>query len=340
MKKLRRIDFYTIPLFIVAVVVVALRTVALFTSYNAEIMHFDDKIAIMIADIMVGLSCLGFVSYLFLGESETELIAKSDNARSYIPAGLVSVAMLFMGVSKLSVVFDGGYHEDIIVGFSLVGGLLCLLSIAAFFLSVFIENNENMYKAAFSLSIVLCLAVHAAQLFFSKDMPTNAPNKVTDQLAFISAAIFFLFESRICLGRAKWRGYVAFGLIASLLCAYSSVPTLIYYISKGQLVSDSLAQSVLAFAMSILICVKVLQIRSLTLNSECEEAKGIARLAMLREEEMEENRKLSRAQDNNNLVENDDTKDAENYTFDLPMEEPTTDFSVGEAYFDPTENVQ
>ncbi len=328
MKKLKRIDLYTIPLFIVAAAAITLRTVALFTSFNSLTMHFDDKVAITISNVLVALGVIGFASYLFLGEKERELITRSDNARSYIPAGLVSIAMVFLGANCFSLSLGGRYPIGPLPALSIVCALLAFLSAASFFLSVFIERSQHLYKAAFSLSIVFCLAIYAIILFFDKQThPTNSPNKLVDQFAYISAALFFLFESRIPLGRAKWRGYVATGLVAILLCAYSSVPSLIVYAVNGYLVSNSIIESVLTLAMAIFICSKVLQTRSLTPAGECDAAKSISILAALRREKMEDGRKDSRAHAFNNNVENDDAENTDNYTFDIPEAEEKTDFT-------------
>ena len=75
MNKLKRIDLYTIPLFIVAAAVVTLRTVALFTSFNSLTMHFDNKVAITISGILVAIAVIGFGSYLFLGEKEILIVS-------------------------------------------------------------------------------------------------------------------------------------------------------------------------------------------------------------------------------------------------------------------------
>lgn len=336
MNKLRRIDLYTIPLFIVTAAVIALRTFALFTSFNSLTMHFDDKVAITISGILVTLAVIGFGSYLFLGEKERELLTRSDNARSYIPAGLVSIAMVFLGAECLSLSLDGRYPIGPLPALAIVCALLAFLSAVSFFLSVFIERRQHLYKAAFSLSIVLCLSIWAIILFFDKQThPTNSPNKLVDQFAYISAALFFLFESRIPLGRAKWRGYVASGLVATLLCAYSSIPSLIVYAVNGYVVSHSIIESVLTLAIAVLICSKVLQTRSLTPAGECDAAKSISTLDALRREEMEENRKVSHAHAFNNNVENDDTaEDTDNYTFDIPEVESSTDFTPDGAAAD------
>ncbi len=317
MKKLQTIDVYLIPLPIVAIAATILRTVALLGGFNSSSMHYDNKIAFVISTIIVAVSSLAFLSYLLLGDKDRPLISRSDNAASYIPAGIVSTALLFMGVENITMAF-GGYPRGIVGILSLVTGVLALASIVSFFLSVFNEKRNNLYKAAFSLCIVLFLAVYAALLYFNKaEHPTNSPNRLIDQLAYLLSAIFFLYEARIPLGRAKWRGYVAFGLCATLMAVYSSVPALIYCFVRGDLVSESLIESILTLTMAIYIASKVVQIKSLTPDSKCDTAKSIEILASMREDEMKAQH-TPVACDTDNMEENDDTEDASNYSFDIP----------------------
>ena len=350
MKKLKKIDIYTIPLIIVSIATVILRSVALFNNFNWETMHFDGKTAITISSILVVITVIGFLSYLIFGDREKALVVKNHTAASYIPAGIVSTALAFVGVHNMSMCFSGGYNTQMLVGGSYVNilsplafvcGLLAFLSVVAFFLSVFIEKNENVYKAAFSLSIVFFLALYAVLLYFDKnEHPTNSPNRFVDQMAYLSAALFFLFEARIPLGRTKWRGYVAFGLIATLLCTYSAIPSLILYFATGLTVSESIAESILTLTVAILIFSKLLQFKHLTPDSECEAAKKISALASMREDQIEEQRKLSRAQENNNKEEIDDTEDASNYTFNIPYSDPSVDFNADDASIDLSNNNQ
>lgn len=326
MRKLNKIDLYIIPLLFVLPAAVILRTFALFTSFNSITMHFDEKIAITVGSILVAVATVGFLSYLFLGEKEQNLIARNDNAASYIPAGIVSTALLFIGVHSIKMAF-GGYPEGIISTLSLICGVLAFVSVGSFFLSVFIERNDNLYKAAFNLCIVFFLAIYAALLYFDKaEHPTNSPNRFIDELAFLSSSIFFLYEARIPLGRAKWRGYVSFGLVATLLCAYSSIPALILYIANDYLISESLFENMLSLALMLFILSKVLQTKKLTVDSECDTAKSICMLAAMREKEMEERKSSSHAHVIDEKEENtaeDNTEDSENYTFDISPIEPT-----------------
>lgn len=346
MKKLKKIDIYTIPLFFVAIAAATLRSLALIYSFDWEIMHFTDKTAITISAVIAAISVLGFLSYLFLGEKEAALVVKNDRAASYIPSGIVSTALIFMGAHNMYMCFTGGYEMNVLLMGSSVNilspmaficGLLAFISVGAFFLSIFIEKNENIYKSAFLLSIVFFLAIYALLLYFDKaEHPTNSPNRFIDELAYLSAALFFLYEARIPLGRTKWRGYVSFGLVATLLCAYSSIPAIVLYIANGQIISESIFESVLTLTLAIFTLSKILQFKTLTPDSECEAAKSIRILASMREDEIEESRKLSHAHDNNYIEENDDTEDAANYTFNIPYTDSSVDLGADDAGIDLT----
>ena len=326
MKKLRTLDIYTIPLLVVSLTAAALRSIALLTSFNSTTMHFDHKIAILIGSVIVVVSTVAFLTYLIFGEKEQELIEKNGNAASYSPAGIVSYALIFMGVQNIRTFLDG-HSLKILSALSLISGVLAFLSVISFFLSVFIERRDNMYKAAFSICTVLFLAVYAVMLYFNKEYhPTNSPNRFIDEKAYLSASVFFLYEARIPLGRAKWRGYVSFGLIATMMCLYSSIPALILYFVKGDIISESLTESILTLTLAIYIASKVLQIKTLTPDTECETAQCIASLANARTEEIESLRKSSRAQVINN-EENEDVEEVANYSFDIPYTDPSSDLT-------------
>lgn len=337
MKKLHKIDIYTIPLVIVSIATVILRSFALLTSFNWETMHFGDKTAIIVSSIVMAITVIGFLSYLIFGDKERELVVKNDNAASYIPAGIVSTALAFMGAHNINMSING-YRLDMVPTISFICGVLAFLSVGAFFLSIFIEKRDNVFKAAFSLSIVFFLALYAILLYFdTQEHPVNSPNRFVDQMAYLSAALFFLYEARIPLGRTKWRGYVTFGLIATLLCTYSAIPSLVLYIVNRSVISESIIESMLTLTIAIFILSKVLQFKSMTPDTECDVAKSISMLASMREDEIEEQRKLSRAQENNK-EEIDDTQDASNYTFNIPYTDSSVDLSTDDASIDLTNN--
>ena len=83
-------------------------------------------------------------------------------------------------------------------------------------------------------------------------------NKLIDEMAYLSVAVFFLYETRLSLGRERWRGYIAFGFISALLCAYSSIPSLIYYFVKRNAISMSLYETALTLTLFVFITTRTL----------------------------------------------------------------------------------
>ena len=326
MKKLKLIDFYLLSLVIAAVSAVILRTYALIADFDRVTMHFSNSICATIANTIVILATLMFGAYFFIKKEDCDFLEKTDNAASFIPSGIVSVALVFMGVHLIKSM--NGHHTALLQPLSLWAAILAFLSVGSFFLSILIEQKNNIYKSAFSICIVIFLALYACYLYFNREIhPTNSPNKVVDQMAYLFSAAFFLYESRITLGRAKWRGYVAFGLMASLLCFYSSIPSLILYALNSELISDSLAESALTLALAIFITSKVFQTKTLTPDMECEVARSIATLHEMRKDEIEQLRKSSHARNINNMEEKDEVGDMANYTFDIPYVETRSEFA-------------
>lgn len=344
MKKLRTFDIYAIPLIFVSLAAVVLRSVALIFAFDVTdpSMHFTDKTVITIGNVIVIVSVITFLSYLIFGEKEQNFITRNDTAASYVPAGIMCIALLFMAANNLfeivKLLINGGEHARLythhILG--ILSAVLAVLSAVSFFLSLFIEKKDNLCKSAFSLFIVLFLAFYTIQIYFNKEVhPTNSPNRLIDQLAYLGAALFFIFEARIPLGRAKWKGYTSFGFIATLLCFYSSIPSLVLYaVRDGYVLSESIFESILTLTIAIYSLFKVLQIRNMATDTECNIAKQVVLLASLREEEMEEHRQ-ARTQASTAKEEESDTSDASNYTFDIPIIETKVEFSPDDPAFDP-----
>ncbi len=333
MKKLKLIDIYIITLIASAFLSGILRTYALIMDFDWLTMHFSNSIAATVANTIVILATLTFAAYFFLKKEQADLIEKTDNAASFIPSGIVSTTLIFMGVNLIKTM--NSHSTALLRPISLWAAILAFLSVGSFFVSILIEQKNNTYKSAFSICIVIFLALYACYLYFNREThPTNSPNKVVDQMAYLFAAAFFLYESRITIGRAKWRGYVAFGLMASLCCFYSSIPSLILYALNGEIISDSLAESALTLALAIFITSKVVQTKTLTPDRECETARSIATLHEMRQDEIDQLRKSSHARVINNMEENDGGEDMANYTFDIPYVETRSEYSSDEGTHD------
>ena len=321
-KAKRPLDLYLLVLSLVSIVAITLRTVALFTEWNSIAMNFDGDLLITIANLLVVLAILFFASYFIIVKKEEKLIASSDSPLTYVPSGMVSVALLFLSVETISNASTAYVASNIALKIlTPVIFIFGIVSAISFFLSIFIDKNVSTYKAIFSMALVLFLALFAAYMYFDKHMhPTNSPIKIVDMLAYLFAAIFFLYESRINLGRPLWRPYVIFGLTAALLTAYSSVPTIIYYAVSNEFVSDSVYACVLTLTVSLFIVARVFLTKGFTSEEICDAAKCIEALAAKREEEMASNDVVLTGESNTTSEENEDEESAdfENFTMDIP----------------------
>ena len=142
---------------------------------------------------------------------------------------------------------------------------LAALSILHFLCTAAIEDNKSAKRANFGLCTVLFLALYSVYLYFNTNLPINAPNKIIDQMAVLLCAVFFLYETRLSIGREKWRQYIAFGFIAARLCAYSSIPNIIVYFARSDFeagievtLSNSIYETALVFALFIFITARLL----------------------------------------------------------------------------------
>ena len=123
-------------------------------------------------------------------------------------------------------------------------------------------------------------------LYFSTALPINSPNKMLDQMAYLLAAVFFLYETRLSFGREKWRPYIAFGFIAATVCAYSSIPSIILYISNGETVSNTIYESTLTLALFIFIISRIILTAGLIEAKSSPTVSAIAKAAHLRQNEI------------------------------------------------------
>ena len=325
-KEKRPIDLYLLSLFLIGGGAVILRMLACFTEWNGSTMHFNDSMIINAANLLIILSIVLFATYFLIAKKGESFVASSSESTTYVPSGMVTVALLFLTIDKLTGLNDAYVASNSVLStLSTLIAILGICSIISFFLTIFIQKNENVYKAAFNMTVVALLAVYAAYLYFNKQThPTNSPAKIVDMLAYLFAAIFFLYESRISLGRSLWQPYAVFGLSAALLTAYSSIPTLVYYAFSGTLISDSIYESALTLSLFVFITARMLLLRKISRDEPCEAAKCIEQLAALREAMIQERNSHTRADEDNN-VEESVTEDFENYTMELPIAQTNAD---------------
>ncbi len=290
-----------LPIFaILTVLATVLRCIACFIHYDPESYRFSSKALIAASDYAVIVGVLIFLTYTRRASGNKKFIPDFSSPATYIPTGAVSLALLFF--AKLS--FDVGksnfnIYENVppnvngspyltITLISYAVAILSLFSVAHFILTALNERPSSKLRASLAMSTVLTFGLYSIYLYFNSSMPVNAPNKIVDQMAFLSAAVFFLYETRLSLGREKWRPYLAFGLIASMLTCYSSVPSLIYYIVRSEVLSVSVYETVLTFTLFIFIVSRTILVGELIEDKTSPIVNTLSALAEKRSNELSE----------------------------------------------------
>ena len=318
----QKIGAYQLIVFTFLLAATVLRTVALFLDYNIETGYFDSKSCIIIGNALLIAGVVVGLASAVLFREKMSFVASFDNAATYIPSGIVSAALLFVGadlfidvVNLPEKLLSWESLTDPAVLFMLALIATCIAAVGVFLFNALSDKRADHRRGAFCVVMIVFLTLYSAYLYFSTRLPLNAHVKITDQLAYMVAAVFFLFEARISLDRPLWRGYMAFGYIAALLTAYSSLPSLILYLIRGQVISASLYENVLTFTLFLFISARLILVTELHTDTTC----ACARMTDALEENREAARLLaeqSRARDNNN-EENLDPEEPSNYTIDI-----------------------
>ena len=285
----RKLDFYTVILSVLVLASVIMRSIASVLYLDFEYGYYTAHTLINTAGWVIGIGCAFLFTYLLLPD-DTRYHEDFTTAETYIPTALVGASLIFFAYGMFSSGIEAppGIFSDSESILCLLCAVCALLSVAYFFLNSFIKDLKSDIRAATSFVAIIFFCIYPTYLYFNGDLPINAPTKITDQLAYLASAIFFLYESRISLGREKWRAYITFGMIASLLCAYSSIPSLVVYFRAGNVISNSIYESVLTFTLFIFISARLLLIRELKEECKCDLALAVEKHFEARQAELGE----------------------------------------------------
>ena len=269
------ISIYLIALFAFLSIACSTRTIALFTLFNSDTMHFKKGLLFPISAISVVAAAFLFLSFFVLAPRKYKLAPNCSALQTFIPSGMISVAFLFMAFSMFYGYNGQATLNSPIAAFvhyiPLILTALAVLSCLFFFITLMFTKRVSSTKAAFGLCTVIFVALYGIYLYFSKDIhPTNSPNKTIDEMAYFATALFLIYETRIFLGRDLWTPYISFGMISALLTGYSAIPALIIYFSNGTVISDSITENVLTATLFIYITVKMLLTLKFSVNSYAE----------------------------------------------------------------------
>ena len=299
----KRLTIYTVAMLVCTAIAVTLRTVACITELKGGTGYFEQGSLTTISNPLILITVLFSLSYIFTA-SKIELRPSFSTPANYVPTGILGVSTLFLGARIMSNLISTNSRYAFLSAavftnpsaiLSIIAFVLSLVSVGYFFFNVYSTEQNTAKRAGFAIGLIGFLAIYAMLIYFDSSLPLNNPGKVVNQMAFLSAAVFFLYETRISLGREMWRVYSAFTLAAAALTAYSSLPALITYYVNGHVIFAtqkgafiSLEEYMLTFAIFIYALAKLVIIITTKEESEDEYAKAISAYASAREAEVDD----------------------------------------------------
>ena len=246
--------------------------------------YFDKKTLIGISDIILIVSAVFLLSYIYTARRDMKLIPDFTSPATYIPTGIVSVAIIFLIFSLFGRSLSADSAQGYLFIIILLTAFFAILSLIHFALTALVESHSSTGRANFGICTVLFLALYSIYLYFSVELPINAPNKAVDQMAYLLAAVFFLYETRLSFGRERWRHYIAFGFVASAVSAYSAIPSVILYFANGTITSNSVYELALTLSLFVFITSRLFLTGNLIENKESATAVALIKAFEARDE--------------------------------------------------------
>lgn len=245
-----------LPFFILVLIgALTLRTIASTSYFNFRFGYFTSSALPKIADALIISEIVFFLIYILAEHRKTSLIPSFSSPANYIPSAAISASLIFMIIHMLRVFINTDFSLS--KWLSIIISVFAALSIVYFALNTIFTRHISARRANYGFFFVIFLSLYLAYLYFDKSTPINSPIKITDQMAYLFSAVFFLYEIRLSLGREKWNMYIIFGFVTAVLTAYSSVPALITYFVTGKTISNSIYESILTFTIFVYATLKL-----------------------------------------------------------------------------------
>ena len=291
-----------------------LRTIACVQYLDNRTGLFSEGSLITASNAIILITIFGMISYLFVA-TRISLRPSFSTSATYVPTGVVGVATAFLGIKSIfyalqindyrlyafraeslrEVIVELLTLQNIITSCALLAGILAFVSLAHHFLNAFITDGHSVLRAYFATATICFLAFYAMIVYLDNSVPVNDPNKALRQMSFLFASGFFLYETRISLGREMWRLYSVFGLIAATLTAYTSIPAIVTYFANGEIISSSGYQSlasleeyILLFTLFVFIVLRLYLTVIIKEDKENSLVKALAQMASEQEKKISE----------------------------------------------------
>ena len=283
MKKRRTRISLDIPiLLIITVTVCVLKSIAAISALDYSSGHYTSKVLISFAGwiTIIGGVALFLRGLFFVRQDKP--IPNFNTPATYIPIALVSLALAYLGyglLEKRAEIIDNtpfGRAPSSVASIAAISAILAFLAAISCLIYVGLKGARDYRRAICGMLIITFIAAYVIYLYFNNELPINAPNKITDEVALALAAVFLLYEVRISLGREVWHAYSAFGYISALLLAYSSIPAITVYFVNGEVITNSIYESFFTLCLFIFIVARLIVLNELVCEEDTSYVKTMA----------------------------------------------------------------
>jgi len=226
-KPIRMFFFLTVAL---SVLVIALRTVSLYSCYDASLGLYDNGAVLpVIVNIVTVVSLIVIAGFPFVVDKNAKLPINLPKVGRFITfaSSLCGFTLLITLVFQFIVGVDFMGVSMLSAGLKLVM-LISSVPAAMYFLVIAVKDSpKKNIMALLGFFPTLWTALYLMCVYFDKSSVIANPVRIMTQLSLIAAMVYFLFELRFLVGRARPRYYLTFANVALFLCSVSCVPKLI-----------------------------------------------------------------------------------------------------------------
>ena len=222
----KKIMTYGSVTLILSILAIALRTVCLFTSYDAYIGYYKEGFITSALNAFLVISAIYFISARFTIKNDVYTASgKEINLFLRIAGLLVAATFFYTATSILSGQFaEGAWYVTTLAVVSFIASIYFILK----FLDVKLDTAHGLLGFAV---IIYCILVVLVTYFDILEL-LNGPNKIMVHLALISIALFMLAEIRAYVGEIEKGYYVASLCASTFFTGACSIPALIFYFSR------------------------------------------------------------------------------------------------------------
>ena len=219
--------FFTSSLAVTAACVLS-RLLSLIFFYDTDLGYYQANAVLpIIATYLPIVAVVAAAVLCALNYMKADVNAASNSRAQRFAALAVGAAFaiyaVMYSVSFAEYIFGGGELLPTFIGRL----LFCLLSGAYFFYVALASKKSEALSTLLGLCVIVFSVMLLSASYFNNRVQMNAPNKIIFQFAYLSVMLLILNEMRTGMERQRVRFHIFSCAISSMLCAMSSIPSII-----------------------------------------------------------------------------------------------------------------